>query len=173
MSTTSAPASRRRWGDDRAVCSANLIPLAIPSPTDIRAGEHANLEDAIRRMPDPTPEARGRRLLDALHVWLAADRSLSAGSTASRSASPRTATRGSNGSGGDPTSDPDGWPQRRRDGLAGRGKRAPTWPPRNLTYEDFCAAPADNRYELLDGELIMVPASRFPGSRDSGRAGRR
>ena len=27
-----------------------------------------------------------------------------------------------------------------------------------LTYEDYCAAPADSRYELLDGELIMVPA---------------
>ena len=27
-----------------------------------------------------------------------------------------------------------------------------------LTYEDYCAAPADNRYELLGGELIMVPA---------------
>ena len=27
-----------------------------------------------------------------------------------------------------------------------------------LTYEDYCAAPADKRYELLDGELIMVPA---------------
>ena len=27
-----------------------------------------------------------------------------------------------------------------------------------LTYEDYCAAPADERYELLDGELIMVPA---------------
>ena len=27
-----------------------------------------------------------------------------------------------------------------------------------LTYDDYCAAPADNRYELLDGELIMVPA---------------
>ena len=27
-----------------------------------------------------------------------------------------------------------------------------------LTYEDYCAAPADNRYELLDGELIMVAA---------------
>ena len=32
-------------------------------------------EEAIRRMPDATPEARGRGL-DALHVWLAADRSL-------------------------------------------------------------------------------------------------
>ena len=27
-----------------------------------------------------------------------------------------------------------------------------------LTHEDYCAAPADKRYELLDGELIMVPA---------------
>ena len=27
-----------------------------------------------------------------------------------------------------------------------------------LTYEDYRAAPADNRYELLDGALIMVPA---------------
>ena len=36
-------------------------------------------EDAIYRMPDSTPEARGRRLLDALHVWLAADRSLRCG----------------------------------------------------------------------------------------------
>ena len=27
-----------------------------------------------------------------------------------------------------------------------------------LTYEDYCAAPADERYELVDGELIMVPA---------------
>ena len=36
-------------------------------------------EDAIRRMPEETPEARGRRLLDALHVWLAADRSLRCG----------------------------------------------------------------------------------------------
>ena len=27
-----------------------------------------------------------------------------------------------------------------------------------LTYDDYCAAPADNRYELLDGELIIVPA---------------
>ena len=27
-----------------------------------------------------------------------------------------------------------------------------------LTYEDYCAAPADNRYELLDGDLMMVPA---------------
>ena len=30
-------------------------------------------------MPDATPEARGRRLRDALHVWLAAYRSLRCG----------------------------------------------------------------------------------------------
>ncbi len=36
-------------------------------------------EDALRRMPDTTPEARGQRLLDALDVWLAADRSLRCG----------------------------------------------------------------------------------------------
>ncbi len=36
-------------------------------------------EDAIRRMPDATPKARGRRLLDALHVWLAAGGSLRCG----------------------------------------------------------------------------------------------
>ena len=35
--------------------------------------------DAIYRMPDSTPEARGRRPLVALHVWLVADRSLRCG----------------------------------------------------------------------------------------------
>ena len=30
-------------------------------------------------MPDATPQGRGRRVLDALHVWLAADRSLRCG----------------------------------------------------------------------------------------------
>ena len=34
-----------------------------------------------------------------------------------------------------------------------------------LTYEDYCAAPADNRYELLDGELIMVPAPNLKHQR--------
>lgn len=33
-------------------------------------------EKAIRRMPDATPEGRGRRVLDALHVWRAAPRPL-------------------------------------------------------------------------------------------------
>ena len=36
-----------------------------------------------------------------------------------------------------------------------------------LTYEDYCAAPADNRYELLDGELIMVPAPNLKHQRVS------
>ena len=36
-------------------------------------------EEAIRRMPDATPEGRGRRVLDALHVWVAADRPLRCG----------------------------------------------------------------------------------------------
>ena len=33
----------------------------------------------IRRTPDATPESRNRRVLDALHVWLASDRSLRRG----------------------------------------------------------------------------------------------
>ena len=31
-------------------------------------------------------------------------------------------------------------------------------PVRKLTYADYCLTPDDERYELLDGELIMVPA---------------
>ena len=38
-----------------------------------------------------------------------------------------------------------------------------------LTYEDYCAAPADNRYELLDGELIMVPAPNLKHQVVSGK----
>ena len=34
-----------------------------------------------------------------------------------------------------------------------------------LTYEDYCATPADKRYELLDGELIMVPAPNLEHQR--------
>ena len=30
----------------------------------------------------------------------------------------------------------------------------------NLTYEDYFNTPDDERYELLDGELVMVPAPR-------------
>ena len=36
-------------------------------------------EEAIRRMPDAPPAGRGRRLLNALRVWLAANRSLKCG----------------------------------------------------------------------------------------------
>lgn len=36
-------------------------------------------EEAIQRMPDTTPEGRGRRVLDALQVWVAADRPLRCG----------------------------------------------------------------------------------------------
>ena len=33
-----------------------------------------------------------------------------------------------------------------------------TAPVRKLTYADYCLTPDDERYELMDGELIMVPA---------------
>ena len=33
-----------------------------------------------------------------------------------------------------------------------------TAPVRKLTYADYCLTPNDERYELMDGELIMVPA---------------
>ena len=29
-----------------------------------------------------------------------------------------------------------------------------------LTYEDYCNAPEDERYELLDGELVIVPSPK-------------
>ena len=29
-----------------------------------------------------------------------------------------------------------------------------------LTYEDYCNAPEDVRYELLDGELVVVPSPK-------------
>ena len=34
-----------------------------------------------------------------------------------------------------------------------------------LTYEDYCAAPDDERYELLDGNLMMVPAPNIKHQR--------
>ena len=49
-------------------------------------------EEAVARIPAETPAARGRRLVDALIVWITPDRQ-SPASTASRS----RATRGSNG----------------------------------------------------------------------------
>ena len=33
-----------------------------------------------------------------------------------------------------------------------------TAPVRKLTYADYCLTPDDERYELMDGELLMVPA---------------
>ena len=42
---------------------------------------------------------------------------------------------------------------------------ATTQPAVKLTYEDYCATPADKRYELLDGELIMVPAPNLKHQR--------
>ena len=38
-----------------------------------------------------------------------------------------------------------------------------------LTYEDYCAAPDDERYELLDGDLIMVPAPNIKHQVVSGK----
>ena len=32
---------------------------------------------------------------------------------------------------------------------------------RRLTYEDYANTPDDERYELIDGELIMVPGANF------------
>ena len=48
----------------------------------------------------------------------------------------------------------------------GKGEHVATAQPAvKLTYDDYCAAPADNRYELLDGELIMVPAPNLKHQR--------
>ena len=40
------------------------------------------------------------------------------------------------------------------------------------TYEDYCRAPGDKRYELLDGELMMVPAPNRTHQRILLRLGR-
>ena len=44
---------------------------------------------------------------------------------------------------------------------------ATTQPVVKLTYEDYRATPADTRYELLDGELIMVAAPNLEHQRVS------
>ena len=54
-------------------------------------------------------------------------------------------------------------PQTRYDGPATIEERentdvATTQPVVKFTYEDYLTTPADERYELLDGDLIMVPA---------------
>ena len=38
-----------------------------------------------------------------------------------------------------------------------------------LTYEDYCRAPDDKRYELLNGELMMVPAPNMKHQEILGR----
>ena len=48
-----------------------------------------------------------------------------------------------------------------------------TQPIANFTYEDYRTAPADARYELLDGDLIMVPAPDLTHQRVQSRLGRR
>ena len=42
---------------------------------------------------------------------------------------------------------------------------ATTQPVVKFTYEDYRTAPADKRYELLDGDLIMVPAPNLKHQR--------
>lgn len=48
-----------------------------------------------------------------------------------------------------------------------------TQPFANLTYEDYRTAPADKRYELLDGDLIMVPSPNLAHQKVQSRLGRR
>jgi Uma2 family endonuclease len=45
---------------------------------------------------------------------------------------------------------------------------ASTQPVVKCTYEDYRTAPADERYELLDGDLIMVPAPNLTHQRVQG-----
>ena len=42
-----------------------------------------------------------------------------------------------------------------------------------FTYEDYRNTPADKRYELLEGELVMAPAPRIPHQRVGMRLGTR
>ena len=59
-------------------------------------------EQSIGRLPDKTPEARGRRLVDALLAWVSkSDLPLGSALHRLRSASLRAATRGSNACGGE------------------------------------------------------------------------
>ena len=41
--------------------------------------------------------------------------------------------------------------------------------PAKLTYKDYCETPDDERYELLDGKLMMVPAPNMKHQRVLGR----
>ncbi len=46
-------------------------------------------------------------------------------------------------------------------------------PVAKLTYEDYRNTPADKRYELLDGELVVAPAPRIPHQRVGMKLGTR
>ena len=46
---------------------------------------------------------------------------------------------------------------------------ATTQPVVKFTYEDYLATPSDERYELLDGDLIMVPAPNLKHQKVQGR----
>ena len=48
---------------------------------------------------------------------------------------------------------------------------ATTQPGVKFTYEDYRTTPADERYELLDGDLIMVPAPNLNHQRVQFRLG--
>ena len=36
-----------------------------------------------------------------------------------------------------------------------------------FTYEDYCNAPEDKRYELHDGDLVLVPSPKEPHQKTS------
>ena len=42
-------------------------------------------------------------------------------------------------------------------------------PTTKLTYEDYCKTPDDERWELLDGNLVMAPSPNVPHQSISGR----
>ena len=48
-----------------------------------------------------------------------------------------------------------------------------TQPVARFTYEDYRTAPADERYELLDGDLVVAPAPNLKHQRVQFRLGRR
>lgn len=48
-----------------------------------------------------------------------------------------------------------------------------TQPAANFTYEDYRTTPDDERYELLDGDLIMVPAPNLAHQKVQTRLGHR
>ena len=56
----------------------------------------------------------------------------------------------------------------------GRGTHVGTTQPvARFTYEDYRTTPADERYELLDGDLVMAPAPNLKHQKLQSRLGRR